>query len=193
MRAYNLHTRRLNAPQKEVGALVDSLSGTNDRLWPTDSWPAMRFDRPLEVGAVGGHGSVRYEIVTREPGRWARFRFTAPRGFDGFHEFAVHPQSPGVTDMHHLMAVRLLFPAWLTYPLLWRPLHDALIEDALDRAEGSLTGTVRSPAKWSLYVKLLRKMMARTTRRKVPPAPTVQTRADARAAERVMRHEDRSG
>ena len=176
MPAYNLHTRRLKAPQEEVGTLLDSLAGARDRLWASDRWPAMRFDRPLEVGATGGHGPIRYTIEAYEPGRWIRFRFTAPRGFDGFHEFTVHPQSPGVTDLHHLMAVRLRPPAWLSYPLLWRPLHDALIEDTLDRAERSLTGTVESPAKWSPYVRLLCKILARTTRRKGVSAPTHRTR-----------------
>ena len=166
MSAYNLHTRRLNATQEEVGALIDSLAGDHDRLWPNNDWPEMRFDRPLGVGAVGGHGPVRYAVEAYEPGCWVRIRFVAPRGFDGFHEFAVHPRGPGVTDLHHLLAMRLHFPAWLTYPLLWRPLHDALIEDTLDRAERTLTGRVRSPARWSPYVRLLRAILAWTARRR---------------------------
>jgi hypothetical protein len=176
---YNLHTRRLNATQEEVGALVDSLAGDHDGLWATHSWPEMRFDGPLGVGAVGGHGPIRYTVEAYVPGRWIRFRFTAPRGFDGFHEFTVHPHDPAVTDLHHLMAMRLRFPAWLTYPLLWRPLHDALLGDTLDRAERSLTGTVGSPAKWSPYVRLLRTILARTVRRRNTPASTRRTRANA--------------
>ena len=182
--AFNLHTRRLNAPRDEVGALVDSLAGVHDRLWAGDLWREMRFDRPLGVGAIGGHGPVRYTVEAYEPGRWIRFRFTSPRGFDGFHEFTVHPRSPGVTDLHHLMAARLRSPAWMTYPLLWRPLHDALIEDTLDRAQRSLTGTVESPARWSPYVRLLRKILARTTIGESSSAPTRRTRASALEGER---------
>lgn len=161
MPAYNLHTRRLSVPLEEVGPLIDSLAGDDDRLWARDLWPEMRFDRPLGVGAIGGHGPIRYAVVAYEPGRRIRFRFIAPRGFDGFHEFTAHPRGPGATDLHHLVSIRLRFPAWLTYPLMWRPLHDALIEDTLDRAEKCLMGTVGSPARWSPYVRLLRKVLAR--------------------------------
>lgn len=162
MPAYNLHTRRLNASPEKVGELIDSLAGDDGRLWANDLWPEMRFDRPLGVGALGGHGPIRYAVDAYEPGRWVRFRFTAPRGFDGFHEFTVYPRGPGITDLHHLLAMRLRFPAWLTYPLLWRPLHDGLLEDTLDRAERSLTGTVSASAKWSTYVRVLRTILART-------------------------------
>jgi hypothetical protein len=67
--AYNLHARRLNATQeeKEVGAFIDSLAGDHDRLWANHSWPEMRIERPLSVGAVGGHGPIEPE--TTEQGR----------------------------------------------------------------------------------------------------------------------------
>lgn len=42
VRAHNLHVRRLNATEDEVGALIDSLSGPDDQLWPS-GWPPMRF------------------------------------------------------------------------------------------------------------------------------------------------------
>jgi hypothetical protein len=178
MLAYNLHTRRLNASRAEVGALIDSLAGDQDRLWARHSWPELRFDRHLGVGAVGGHGPIRYTVVAYEPGRWVRFRFTSPRGFDGFHEFTAHPRDPGGTDLRHLMVMRLRFPAWLTYPLLWRPLHDALLEDTLDRAERSLTGTIESPATWSPYVRLLRAILTRIAGRRDAPGSTRRTRAN---------------
>jgi hypothetical protein len=79
--------------------------------------------------------------------------------------------------MRHLMAMRLRFPAWLTYPLLWRPLHDALLEDTLDRAERSLTGTIESPATWSPYVRLLRAILAQIAGRRDAPGSTPRTRA----------------
>jgi len=181
MLAYNVHTRRLNASRTEVSALIDSLAGDHDRLWVRHSWPEMRFDRHLGVGAVGGLGPIRYTVVAYEPGRCLRFRFTSPRGFDGFHEFTAHPRDSGGTDMRHLMAMRLRFPAWLTYPLLWRPLHDALLEDTLDRAERSLTGTIESPATWSPYVRLLRAILARIAGRRDAPGST------PRASNRVRR------
>lgn len=164
MRATNLHTRHLNATPEQVGALIDTLASPDDQLWPRDLWPAMRFDRPLAVGATGGHGPVRYHVVGHQPGRSVRFRFTAPRGFDGFHEYTTH-EIDGGTELRHLLSIRLRHPAWLTYPLLWKPLHDAVLEDSLDRAEQALHGHVEH-VRWPLYVRTLRTILQRFGRRK---------------------------
>jgi hypothetical protein len=153
MAVRNLHVRCLPSGP---GDLIDSLAGDDDQLWPGDAWPPMRFDRPLGVGATGGHGPIRYDVVAHVPGRWIRFRFTGPRGFDGFHEFTVHSGVDGAVELHHLLCMTTRGPARLTWPLVFRPLHDALIEDAFDRAERNLTGTVGSPARWSRYVRVLR-------------------------------------
>ena len=159
MRVWNRHSRVFALPQDRVGALIDTLSGEDDRLW-SEAWPPLRFDRPLGVGADGGHGPVRYHVESYEPGRSVRFRFTAPRGFDGFHEFTLRATKAEETELVHLMVLRLRHPAWCTYPLLWRPMHDALLEDGLDRAERELTGAVRTPARWSPYVRLLRNLIS---------------------------------
>jgi len=87
----NLHERYLPAPPAVVGALLDGLASPADALWPTVWWTAMRLDRPLGVGAHGGHGPIRYRVEHHDPGRHVRFRFEAPAGFDGFHEYAVLP------------------------------------------------------------------------------------------------------
>ncbi|AHH18242.1 hypothetical protein NONO_c34550 [Nocardia nova SH22a] len=155
MAVLNIHARHVGATQAQAGALIDSLASDSDRLWPVDSWPAMRFDRPLGVGAVGGHGPVRYVVEQYQPGSWVRFRFTGPRGFDGFHEYTVHQLPDGSTGLRHLLAMHVHGSARLTWPLAYRWMHDALLEDSLDRAESVLTGSVRSPARWSLLVRLL--------------------------------------
>ncbi|MFI0465161.1 SRPBCC family protein [Saccharopolyspora sp. 5N102] len=160
----NLHIRRLPVDEDTTGALIDSLASPHDKLWAHDRWPAMRFDRPLEVGAEGGHGPIRYRIVGYTPGRWIRFRFTAPRGFDGFHEFTVHREGDR-TVLHNLLSMHARGPARITWPLLWRPLHDAALEDVLDRAEQATTGTVRKPARWSWWVRLLHALISARTRR----------------------------
>jgi hypothetical protein len=161
MAVYNVHTRRLPATQAEVGELIDSLAGGDDRLWPAGSWPPMRFDRPLAVGANGGHGPIRYHVESYVPGHSVRFRFAAPRGFDGFHEFIVIADAPGQVELRHIMALRLRGAAKLIFPLLWRPLHNAALEDSMDRAERAVTGTVRVPARWNGYVRLLRSLLER--------------------------------
>ncbi|MGW6336370.1 SRPBCC family protein [Nocardia rhamnosiphila] len=171
MAVVNIHLRHLPAPMSAVGALVDSLADEDDALWPVHRWPAMRLDRPLEAGAVGGHGPIRYTVEHYVPGHWVRFRFTGPRGFDGFHEFTVHPTADG-TDLIHLLAMNARGRARLTWPLAYRWLHDALLEDCLDRAEHALTGSVARPARWVRRVRFLR-WIATVTAAHTGPAPVI--------------------
>ncbi|MET9961788.1 SRPBCC family protein [Streptomyces sp. NPDC006326] len=167
MGVYNVHERRLAADGSRVGALLDSLSsGAKDRLWPVGGWPPMEFDGPLAVGAKGGHGPVRYTVAAYVPGTWVRFAFTGPRGFHGFHEFAVLPDGPGHTVLRHTLAMDARGPARLTWPLSWRPLHDACLEDSLDRAEQACTGTPARPARWSPYVRALHALARRAGARR---------------------------
>lgn len=154
----NTHRRRLPGPPGAAGALIDALASDRDALWPRDRWPAMRLDRQLGPGAAGGHGPIRYVVEAHEPARSVRFRFTAPRGFAGTHAFTVAREGDGVV-LEHVVQARLSWPAVITWPLVFRPLHDALLEDAMDRAELALTGTLRRPARWSWWVRMLRKVL----------------------------------
>ncbi|MFH8369919.1 SRPBCC family protein [Streptomyces sp. NPDC018031] len=159
MAVHNVHERLLAATAGRVGALLDSLSGDDDRLWPHHGWPPMRFDRPLGEGAVGGHGPVRYTVTAYTPATRVRFTFTGPRGFDGFHEFTVLAVDEGHTLLRHTLAMRARGPARLGWPLVWRPLHDACLEESLDRAELACTGAVARPAVRGRYVTLLRRLV----------------------------------
>jgi hypothetical protein len=163
MAVLNIHERRLTSSPEALGALIDGLAGEQDGLWPRQAWPPMRFDRPLAVGARGGHGPVRYTVTGYVPGCWIRFGFTGPRGFRGFHEFAVSQAGDGAV-LGHTLAMHLRGPARLSWPLVFRPLHDALAEDSLDCAEQTITGQVGQPARWSLYVRLLRRLLRRAAR-----------------------------
>jgi hypothetical protein len=158
MLVHNLHERAFPVPSTTVGALIDSLASSEDRLWPTGKWHPMRFDRPLAVGAVGGHGPVRYSVEEYNPGRSIRFRFSAPRGFNGTHRFEVE-QLQGQTILRHVIEMQATGPALLSWPLVIRPLHDACIEDCLDRATISLGVDLPHPARWSIYVLLLRAVL----------------------------------
>jgi hypothetical protein len=164
----NVHERRLPAPAVEVGALLETLASDHDRLWPRDRWPAMRFDRPLDartpddplrVGACGGHGRIRYQVCAHQPGRSVVFAFTG--GLVGEHHFEV--EVPGEAGEHQAVLRHVLQATptgWtrLAWPLVLRPLHDALIEDALDRAELALGGRP-APRSWPLRVRLLRRLL----------------------------------
>lgn len=166
MHVLNIHERTIAAPIDRVGGLIDTPASPGDRLWPHELWPAMRFDRPLAVGARGGHGPIRYDVAAYEPGRSVRFRFTGPKGFNGFHELVAEPRGPGSTCLRHTLQMRTTGLARLSWPLLYRPLHDALVEDALDKGERSL-GCQPAGARWSARVRLLRWIVSRSRKLRV--------------------------
>jgi hypothetical protein len=159
----NVHERALNIPLERAGALIDRLASPDDVLWPRDRWPAMRLDRPLEVGARGGHGPIRYQIEEYEVGRRVRFRFSRPAGFNGGHRFQVESTGVDRVRLCHVLEMHATAGARLSWPLVFRPLHDALIEDALDRAETFADGKPREPH-WSHSVRTLRWLMRRRRR-----------------------------
>jgi hypothetical protein len=151
----NIHTRVLGASPARVGQLVDSLASPADALWPRDHWPAMRFDCSLQVGVRGGHGPIRYTVAVYQPGKYIEFRFDTPRGFDGYHAFFVEPLAADQTRLWHLLVMHTTGPARLSWPLVFRPLHDALIEDCLDTAARAVAGQPGDRA-WSPWVVALR-------------------------------------
>jgi hypothetical protein len=174
MRIVNVHERILPATVDQVGALVDGFAGPHDQLWPEDLWPGLplRFDRPLGVGASGGHGSIRYRVEEYVPGRRVVFRFSEKVGLDGTHRLEVD-DSQGVTELRHVLEGRPKSTVVaLTWLLITRPLHDAILEDLLDRAELAVTGRVLRPAHWSWHVRLLRRLLARRLLEPRPSAPT---------------------
>ncbi|XTZ18414.1 SRPBCC family protein [Micromonospora echinospora] len=162
---HNVHERHLTAPAATVGALLDSLAGPDDRLWPRRRWPAMRLDRPLGVGASGGHGPIRYVVQEYEPGVRVRFRFQSPAGFHGHHEYEVLPDGGHGCRLRHRLVMTTRGPARLTWPLFFRPLHDALLEDSLDTAARAVGLTPSTPHRWSTRVRALR-FLARLARRR---------------------------
>jgi hypothetical protein len=152
----NLHERVIAAPVDEVGALIDSLGSKGDRLWPLNDWPAMRLDSPLGVGVAGGHGPVRYCVTAYEPGRRVQFKFTRPTGFHGHHTFMALGRAENTALMRHELVITLGGTAVITWPLFFRPLHDALIEDCLDRAERECGASISHHPARSLWTRVLR-------------------------------------
>ena len=160
MRVHNVHERRLRATAAQLGALIDSLASADDRLWPRDRWPAMRFDGGLREGARGGHGPIRYDVAEHAPSRRVTFRFTDPPGLVGVHRWEVEDVGEGEAVLRHVVearAERLMVVQW---PVVLRPLHDALIEDALDHAQAAVEGMPYRPRRWSPWVRLLRQVMS---------------------------------
>jgi hypothetical protein len=159
LKVNNIHERELKGTPEQVGKILDSLSSKWDALWPNRSWPRMKFDRPLDIGAAGGHGPIRYFVEEYEPGKSVTFRFTGPKGFDGYHGFEVLVREEGSVVLRHTVRMTARFPAFITWPMVFRPLHDALIEDALSNAQVSL-GQLPEGHRWSIWVKFLRRAMS---------------------------------
>lgn len=195
MEVLNVHQRALPAEPDVVGALLDSLASAQDRLWPRICWPAMRLDRPLAPGAVGGHGPIRYVVDAYRPGQLVRFRFLGPRGFVGHHWLEVLPQGAGGTVLRHTIRMRPQGLARLTWPLAIRPLHDALLEDALARAEAAI-GTMPQVRPWSRWVRLLRWVLSggrapgQATPQPSPAAPVPAPFPGRRASPLEHPHDD---
>lgn len=163
MKIINVHERVFEAPAAAIGELLDGLSSAQDRLWPRDRWPAMRLDAALGLGASGGHGPIRYSVSEYEPGRRVCFAFTAPRGFAGTHRFEVEAVDEASARLRHVVEMEARWPASLSWPLVFRPLHDSLLEDCLDAAARGL-GDVPRDAAWSLRTRLLRLVLSRRGR-----------------------------
>jgi hypothetical protein len=154
MRIHNMHERAL-PPGDAYGSLIDGLAGDDDRLWPHDRWPAMRFEGGLQEGNHGGHGPIRYRVLEHRPGQLARFGFTGPPGLIGEHRWELDATRDPVVLRHVLIGHTQGRMRW-QWPLLFEPLHDALVEDALDHAIAETSETVYLPARWRPRARILR-------------------------------------
>lgn len=152
----NVHTRDIDAPPEAFAALMATLGGPDDRLWPAPAWTPMTLDAPLGVGAAGGHGPIRYRVTAYEPGRRVRFDFDPACGLVGYHELSVTRSGDGARLRHVLRCDASGLPRLLR-PLLGRA-HDAVVEELLDNAEREATGQVRHPARRSLPARLLQRL-----------------------------------
>lgn len=155
----NVHERLLAAAVDEVAPLLDRLGSPQDVLWPSWAWPPMVLDRPLAVGARGGHGPIRYRVTAHEPGRRVEFTFHPRIGMHGTHTFTVRSAGPGRTVLRHVVEARMSGRMRFAWPVAVRWLHDALIEDLFDNAERVLGVGPTRPARWSPWVRLVRRLL----------------------------------
>ena len=155
MKVTNIHSRSYPVTNTKIGELLDSLASKEDRLWPKRMWPAMKFDRPLSVGAIGGHKPIQYFVEKHDAGKLVQFCFTAPRGFKGVHRLEVLVKGTKETELRHTIEMNTEGTALLSWPILFRPLHNALVEDALTLAEENL-GLKKHVKTWSVYARVLR-------------------------------------
>lgn len=154
----NRHERRLAAEPERVIELLGSLASAEDRVWPSDRWPAVRLDRGLAVGSAGGHGFVRYHVEEVGACRVV-MRFEPVMRLDGTHRFEIEPVAGG-TVLRHVLEARPRSWMRLAWPVLVAPLHDALVEDALDGVEARLAGRPLTRAAFRPGVRRRRRLVA---------------------------------
>lgn len=155
MQVLNVHKRIINQPKITISELLDNLSSNKDIIWPSENWPAIRFKDGLKVGSKGGHGTIRYTIIDYIEGEHLKFRFTKPNGFYGTHEFNVIEIDSNKVEINHIIKMRTSGVSTFAWIFVIRWLHDALIEDAFDKAE-NLFSSKETTTKYSIWVKLLR-------------------------------------
>jgi hypothetical protein len=177
VRVLNVHERELPTCSASAGALIDALSSRSDALWPKRSWPPMKLDAHLGVGAAGGHGPIRYFVEEYKPGQSIWFRFTGPKGFKGHHGFEVAQLGAQSCVLRHTLEMTTHGTAIVSWPLVFRPMHDALIEDGFAQAQASL-GFDPFVRQWSFWVKILRSMISRG-RSRAQTVPDVVPRTDS--------------
>jgi hypothetical protein len=164
MKINSWHEMEVAVDPARAGALLDSLSGPDDRLWPHENWPPLELDQPLGVGARGGHGPVRYSVIEYVPGRRVVFNFDDDGIFkrvEGRHWFELGSDQ-GATGvvMRHVIEARGGLKSWLLWLVAVQPLHDAVVRDAWDKARTNLGQPPDKPAQWSRWVRFLRKALA---------------------------------
>jgi hypothetical protein len=165
----NVHERLVPAPIDRVGPLLDKLGGPDDVLWPTPGWQPMVLDRPVAVGAAGGHGSIRYRVTGYEPGRKVEFEFTPGQGLDGGHTISADPAGPDRTLLRHVAEARLTGVMRVAWPLAIRSAHDSVLEELLDNAERAVGLEPARPARRSAWVRLVRAQDVPRSRPTAPP------------------------
>lgn len=157
----NVHYRDLPVPPERIWTLIEGIASA-DSVWPGEHWPPVRLDRGLEVGSAGGHGPIRYHVIDYQPGERVEFAFEPRVGLNGTHAFEVNRGSlAGSTLIRHVLVGRPRGSGRLRWLFVLRWLHDAVLEEVMDNIATAVGHPPRKPARWSPWVRLLRKVSVR--------------------------------
>lgn len=158
MKVLNIHTRKIRKPAHNLLELFSTLASKSDKIWPVENWPRMQFKNGLQIGSLGGHGPIRYEIVEYTPESHIEFKFLKPTGFNGTHKFEIIEVNADSTEIKHTLSMITTGTGTISWLLIIRWLHDALLEDAFDKVENQLM-QVHLKTEWSLWVKMWRRLL----------------------------------
>jgi hypothetical protein len=159
----NIHERHITASAQHVGAVLETLATDHDQLWPGVTWAPMVLDLGLEPGSTGGHDDIRYTVTAHEPGHLVEFAFDPSTGIDGTHALTVVDLGDGTCLIRHTLAGRTHGAMVLLWPLVVRWAHEAVVQDAFDLAEAAVGAGPAVPARWSPWVRLLRRARSAAT------------------------------
>lgn len=158
MKVLNVHKRQIKRPKKDVLELFHTLATSNDKIWPVEYWPPVKFEEGIRPGSTGGHGPIRYQVVEYNPESHIEFRFQKPKGFNGIHTFRINKLTAMSTEIIHKLEMTTSVAGTVLWYSMIRWLHDALIEDAFDNIENQLLNS-NLKTKWSYWVKFCRWLM----------------------------------
>lgn len=159
MHILNIHRRKIRCQYNELKNLLSTIATHEDKVWPNEQWPRMKFKDGVKEGNAGGHGPIRYFISKLQVGEFYKFQFTRPASFDGSHILEIQQIDKELCEIKHTIDMKVSIKGWLIWILGIRWLHEALIEDAFDKVEGQLD-KIKTRSKWNLYVKLLRSILS---------------------------------
>ena len=160
MKVTNIHKRIIHQPKESISKILDSLSSGNDRLWPKEKWPPMIFKKGLVEGATGGHRPIRYSIKKYIPGSLIEFEFMKPDEFKGIHKFEITEIEKDKTELKHTISMTVSGKGIFTWYFAIKWLHDALLEDCMDKVENNFL-TEKISSDWNLWVLFLRRIFRR--------------------------------
>ncbi len=155
MNVINVHERTVNQPKARVSKLLETMATANDKIWPRENWPAIKFKDGLKIGSYGGHGPIKYKIIEYDLGNAIHFEFLKPSKFKGYHKFEIFDLEHSKTKVVHSLQMKTFGLGTLYWVFAIRWLHDALIEDAFNKIENEFSINMKM-TKWGFWVKFLR-------------------------------------
>ncbi len=158
MKVINIHKRVLNQPRSRITELLETLATDDDKIWPKEKWPTMKFKDGIKIGSKGGHGPIKYCIERYNPSEIIEFRFLKPHGFNGIHKFELTELTKEKTEIKHTIDMYTSGKGTLLWILGIKSLHNALIEDGFDKLENNFVEHQKS-TKWNFWVRFLRKQL----------------------------------
>ena len=156
MKVINIHKRKINQSKETIYKLFETLSTKDDKIWPYEKWPAMRFKDGLKVGSHGGHGPIRYYVASITNNESMVFNFTT-EGFNGSHSLNIKELNASEVEVSHIINLEVFGSAKWSWIFVIRWLHDALIEDAFDKLENQFSAN-KKVTTHNFWVKFIRKI-----------------------------------